>query len=184
VRRCLLAILVSSACSSHAPDNPAPAPKPSVTPPPAQSADSFVAVPIPAGTLPGWTLRSAKDGWWSAAGDEQLFVSRVDFGELAAGKPAAARAALAGSMFAEAARREGGVPRPAHDNELPASRSRKVDCVVVSAKDPARNMSCGLAGASGPILTIEYTFYGDLAEDAFVRRAVPLVSKIAGAITD
>ncbi len=130
--------------------------------------------------LPGWTFRSADDGWWSAGGDEQLYVSHVDLGNLAAGKSAAERAEMVAGVFREANRRQGAATLAVATDALPAKVGRPVACITaVNVSGHAHVFSCGLALDSGPALGIEYTSYRDDALDVFNARAASVIGTVA-----
>lgn len=134
--------------------------------------------------LPGWTFRSADEGWWSPAGDEQLFVSHVDLGILAAGKSPAERAELLAGVYREANRRQGAATLAVATDALAAHVGRPVACITaVHVSGHARVFSCGLARDGGPVLGIEYTSYRDDALDAFDARARTLVASVASVAT-
>jgi hypothetical protein len=146
----------------------------------AKADDSVTSVALAPDLLPGWTFRSADEGWWSAAGDEQLFVSHVDLGNLAAGKPAAERAELVAGIYREANRRQGAATLAVATDALTAQIGRPMACITaVSVSGHAHVLSCGLARDGGPVLGIEYTSYRDDALDAFNARARTLIVNVA-----
>jgi len=146
----------------------------------AKAQDSVTPVALAPELLPGWTFRSADEGWWSAAGDEQLYVSHVDLGNLAAGKSAAERAELVASVYREANRRQGAAALAVATDALAAQIGRPVACITaVNVSGHAHVFSCGLARDGGPVLGIEYTSYRDDALDAFDARARALVASVA-----
>jgi len=183
--RWLVPITIAAACSTKA----SPPPSRTEDHPPGQRADtragarmqdSVTPVALAPERLPTWTFRSAAEGWWSAAGDEQLFVSHVNLGDLAAGKSAAERAQLVASIYREANRRQGAAALAVATDALAAQVGRPVACITaVNVSGHAHAFSCGLANDSGPVLGIEYTSYRDDALDAFDARARALIARVA-----
>ncbi len=146
----------------------------------AKAQESVTPVALAPALLPGWTFRSADEGWWSPAGDEQLFVSHVDLGNLATGKSGAERAELVASMYREANRRLGASTLAVASDVLAAQVGRPVACITaINVEGHAHAFSCGLARDSGPVLGIEYTSYRDDALDVFDARARTLIGNIA-----
>jgi hypothetical protein len=179
VLRIGLAMALASACS--APDRASP---PAVAPPAATHSAStpparppMTPVALAATVLPGWTNRSAADGWWSAAGVEQLFVSDVDLGARHDARSPEERATLVVAALRIANERLGGVVREASPGERAAGAA---SCIVATGADHAHSLSCSyVRGANRPTLGIEYTFYGELAEADFLLRARLLVGHVA-----
>lgn len=148
----------------------------------AKARDSVTPVALAPEVLPNWTFRSADEGWWSAAGDEQLFVSHVDLGKVAAGKSAAERAELVANLYREANRRQGAATLAVATDALAAQLGRPVACITaVSVSEHAHAFSCGLARDGGPLLGIEYTSYRDDSLETFDARARMLIVRVAAA---
>jgi len=178
IRR-LIPVALATACSTKASPPESHADKRAE----AKAQDSVTPVALAPEVLPNWTFRSADDGWWSAAGDEQLFVTRVDLDNLAAGKSAAERAELVASIYREANRRQGAATLAVATDGLAAHVGRPVACITaVSVSGHAHVFSCGIARDSGPVLGIEYTSYRDDALDAFDARARTLITSVAVAV--
>jgi hypothetical protein len=181
----LVLVAIAAACSTKA-SPPASRTEDRPLPPradkrvEAKADGSVTPVALAPEVLPGWRFRSADEGWWSAAGDEQLFVSHVDLGNLAAGKSAAERAQLLAKIYSEAHRRQGATSLAVASDALAARLGRPVACTTaVSVSDHAHAFSCGLARDTGPALGIEYTSYRNDALDSFNARAETLIASIA-----
>ncbi|MEO7094349.1 MAG: hypothetical protein ABI175_13925 [Polyangiales bacterium] len=145
-------------------------------------ADPFRPIAFAPTVLRGWTFRSDREGWWSAAGDEQLYASDVDLGTVCEGKLAAERADLLSEVFAESNRRNGGTPRPARANERPEHGDHAMVCRV-SSSPGVRNLSCGFArDGSAALIGIEYTVYGDIPEAQLAERGTRAIERVAAAV--
>ena len=178
-RLAVVAVLATACSSPERPVAPAPAPAPKPAPPVTRR-DPITPVVLSPGVLPGWTNRSAHDGWWSANGAEQIFVSDVDLGPKHDVRSPGERAVMVAQAFAIAQQRQGGDARAARPDELPAGAAA---CTVAfAARDSAHNLSCAYARDGGrPALGVEYTLYGELAEADFLLRARLLIANVAKA---